>query len=59
MCYDSQNDIFYGVEAMLNKPILETFIVSGFKVGGADFGFAKQYLSKRMGQFKTQAFGEE
>lgn len=37
---------------------METFTISNFKKGGASFGFTKNYLSKRINQFKNIVYGD-
>ena len=38
---------------------MEVFTITNFKKGGVSFGFAKEYLSKRLQEFKATIYGEE
>jgi hypothetical protein len=37
---------------------MEVFNITNFKKGGVSFGFTKDYLSKRLADFKATVYGE-
>lgn len=57
--YDYQNNVFYSFKTAIANTKMETFSISNFKKGGVSFGFTKDYLSKRISQFKSIVFGNE
>lgn len=59
MVYDFHSNVFYSFKHGTADTKLETFTLANFKKGGATSGFTKNYLQKRMNQFKAVVYGEE
>lgn len=59
MTYDYQNNLFYSFKFSTVDTRMEAFTISNFKKGGASTGFAKEYLSKRINQFKSVIYGDD
>ena len=57
MIYDFQNNQFYSFKYGIADTRMEAFTITNFKKGGVSFGFAKEFLSKRINLFKTIVYG--
>lgn len=58
MVYDYHNNQFYSFKYANANTRLETFTIDNFKKGGVSFGFAKEFLSNRINQFKQIVHGD-
>jgi len=56
--YDQQNNQFYSFKTGTADTKMEAFTINNFKKGGVSSGFVKEYLTKRMNQFKQDVYGE-
>ena len=57
--YDFANNLFYSFKYGTSETKLEVFTLANFKKAGITSGFAKEFLQKRMSQFKSSVFGDE
>ncbi len=55
--YDYINNIFYSIKVP-DGVKMDVFTLTNFKKAGAGFGFAKNFLAKRIQSFKAIACGE-
>ncbi len=58
ICFDFQNNLFYSIKE--NSGIkMDAFTITNFKKAGVSFGFTKQFLTKRIQNFRTKVYGDE
>jgi hypothetical protein len=50
--------LFYSFKVNTSNTKLEAFTITNFKKGGVTFGFAKEYLAKRLIIFRRQIQGD-
>jgi hypothetical protein len=57
--YDFYNNQFFSFRYNNADTRMEAFTISNFKKGDVSSGFVKEFLSKRISQFKRVVYGEE
>ena len=50
--------MFYSFKYGQANTKLEVFSITNFKKGGVSFGFTKEFLSKRLSEFRQQVYGD-
>ena len=57
--YDFYNNQFFAFRYSNADTRMEAFTISNFKKGDISSGFVKEYLSKRIANFKQVVYGED
>lgn len=58
LVYDYQQNVFFTFKHSNANTRMEVMQITNIKKGGVSFGFTKDYLQSRLGDFRTQVFGE-
>ena len=56
--YDFNNNAFYSFKYANANTRLEVFTITNFKKAGVSFGFAKEFLGKRLHAFRATIYGD-
>jgi hypothetical protein len=55
--YDFENNVFYSFKYDSDDKKLEAFNITNFQKGAMSSGFAKEFLSKRLGEIRSATYG--